>query len=191
MDDVQFGGACPCGYEYLLGYGHYGLLLDEPVVDKHDTCPQFGHVVSLPHPEEEETLAKYGFTGDTATLRGRIVYLEENFCAACGQPHISRSLSTFPTAIGLYAGAIIGALIGVAVGPSHWSTHSLIGGAVGWGLVLLLHDPLIRICYARRNKQLRAERVCPCCSASEIATKGVIPCPKCGERSMLIEAFAL
>ncbi|MCA9640404.1 MAG: hypothetical protein H6718_19850 [Polyangiaceae bacterium] len=174
-----------------------GAVLNVPNAGVEFEKVQHAHLVPLPHPSEQGTLERYGYTHERASREGRLVRVERMKCMACGTFFERKQLYFLPGGCepSLASGPLVG-LISWFLGAPIWA--AVVGGVLTFLLVITLVEWMTK----RRNAGLFPERAaelagdvdCPKCQSANIApvdNRVAVPCPKCREATLAIETVGI
>jgi uncharacterized OB-fold protein len=193
-----YQGRCPCGYRSkMTGFG-FSAVIVEDLSTIPDSClhPDDKRVAILFKPGEDESLKRYGFTGTSATLAGRILVYREHFCDNCGHLYESRKLGADKLVFGCLPQIIAAVSIGFAFGLYESSIFLGIGAALmaivpAVFLAYWMSGMFVRLFYYDRARKFRIDRRCPKCGSSRIRKTKASTCPKCRQRTMEVKTVGM
>ena len=123
--------ACDYGSDFH-SEGYFSVIVDDPSTSVH-AHPEEPRLAILAHPLESMILENLGFTFTSAVLGGRMVYVKNVACKACGKMYKIRRLGAGFASLGgtgcLVMLPLSGA-IGVTVGLN--SKSIFLGFMAGW-----------------------------------------------------------
>ena len=182
--------------------GYLAVIVDNPCSSPH-AHPDDPRLVILGHPLEPMILEELGFTFTSAGFGGRMVYVKNVACKACGTMYEIRHLGAGSASLGgigcLVMLGMSGA-IGAAVG---WSRESiLLGFVVGWvalmGFFVLgdaMLSPFVRWRHKDRVREFDRGPHCPKCQSKAYVSFpprwGKLICPKCGKQTVKVCVVAI
>jgi hypothetical protein len=203
MPEIYQGRCAACEAVTPMTSGFYrAVFLDEPSTSPH-AHPDEPRLVILGHPIEDLVLKEVGFTSPSASLGGRLVYVEQLFCRSCGRLFEVRRLTAGVVSSLGCGGCLVclglciaaGVAVGLQVGGS-------LGFTVGYAVTVLLlraADWLlgagVRRWYRERARLVETPCRCPTCGSGATVSPGgtwdPLPCVACGQPAVQVRSVGI
>ncbi|MCE9532398.1 MAG: hypothetical protein K8T89_14950 [Planctomycetes bacterium] len=171
------------------------MIVDEPSQSSH-ADPDDRRIVILEHPLETAILKELGVTEWSAGIGGRMLYIRQVVCRACGTLYKVRRLSATTGSTGCLVILCLSAGIGAYVG---WQRNSFpLAFLAGWlgmiGMLVpteLVVSQFVRWSYQDRAKEFDRGPDCPNCHSKKYVCFrpprwGKLRCPKCLQKSVRV-----
>lgn len=182
--------------------GYLAVIVDEPASSVHAHLDD-PRIVILGHPLESMILEEQGLAFESAALGGRLLYIQNVVCRACGTLYEIRRVGATSATMGL-AGcfAIIAFSAGAGVLAGLHYQSFVIGFVAGW-LVLASVFAFADWAFARYVRWRHKARVreydrgpgCPRCGGRDYLgfrpRWRALPCPSCGGRSVRVRSVGI
>jgi transcription elongation factor Elf1 len=178
------------------------VILDEPSTSMH-AHPDNHRIVILGHPIESMILEELGFTAQSVALGGRLLFVQNVACRACGTMYETRRVGADSAWLG-GSGCLVLLLISFAVGivVARYQESYLLGFVAGWlalialfSLVSFVLTRYVRWRYHDRVKEFDHGPGCPKCGSKSYSAFpprwGTLMCPKCGKQSVRVRVVGI
>jgi hypothetical protein len=182
--------------------GYLAVIVDDRCISIH-AHPDDPRLVILGHPLESMILQELGFTFASAALGGRLVYVTNVVCKACGTMYETRWVGAGSCVLG-GTGCLVmlglAASLGVVIG---WSSESVFFGFLGGWLALIgffalvdsIVSPYIRRRHKDRVREFDRGPDCPKCHSKNYVgfppRWGKLVCPKCGKQTVKVRTVGI
>jgi hypothetical protein len=182
--------------------GYLAVVVDEPSSSMH-VHPAHNRIVILGHPLEAMILEELGLSFETAALTGRLLYIHNVVCSACGTMYEIRRIGASSSVWGCSGCFVIlgvSACCGVIAG---WASESFwLGCLAGWLVFAVISaasdwslDAYVRSRSKERVRESDRAPGCPHCGEKRYAAFRprwrALPCPKCRQHTVKVRSVGI